>query len=84
MQFISETIYSDGGYDALVAMYGTKFAVDYVHGEVRVRPLGITSYQRTAKAKGMVHTATRQIEREISAKLLAMPEHRAAHLALYA
>lgn len=84
IQFIDETVHEDGGYSAVVSLYGIEFAVTYSNSTVKAHPLSVSQYYRGGRDKGMRASATKRVEKEITAKLFAMPEHRKAHIELYA
>lgn len=84
IQFTDEAIYPDGGYVATARLYGFEFAISYSNGTVKAHGLNGTSYYRGSKYRGTQISAAKRVIREITDKLMAMPEHRAAHLEMMA
>jgi hypothetical protein len=79
-----EDVYPDGGFGALIGVYGSEFAIAYIAGEIRVRSTaGASTYDRRPRWQRKSHG---DIAHQWAAERIAAqpPEWHAAHAALYA
>jgi hypothetical protein len=79
----NETVYSDGGYVALVVHYGREFAVHYVKGEMTLYATnGNPGYDH--RPRWQKEATVKAVRSFMAARIAAQPaEWHAAHAELY-